>query len=1038
MRNEFHFLPDWQNPEVLSINRMGAHAPWGAYESAQQALSFDRTASHRQISLDGTWKFRLLERPEQAVEPFYENEFDLTGWGDIQVPGNWETQGYGRPIYTNVVYPFERYGQGAHHIAPKAGETTCDSSRNNPPFVPQDNPTGLYARDFVLPEGFEGMELHLMLGGVESGYYLWINGRPVGYSQDSKLMSDFDVTPFMRPGKNRVALQVMRFTDATWLEDQDYWHLSGIFRPVALFAKPKRHIRDFKVTAWADGRFQARVQLSRVDGFGDTQVRLSLYGAQGAPCFSQVQRPGVEPYYRNDHTPDPAEALFEARIDAPALWTPETPNLYGCVMELLDENGDVLDVESCRVGFRTIEIKDHVILLNGVRMLFRGTNRHEFFSETGRAVSRAHMRREIALMKQLNFNAIRTCHYPDDPALYELCDEMGMAVVCETNLETHGVMGMLSHRAEWAEAYLQRATRMVMIHKNHPSILSWSLGNESGCGPNHAAMAGWIRNYDPSRLVQYESGAPGPDTSDIRCPMYPTVEAIVNLLTDAKDLRPIVLVEYGYQISNSGGGLNQFFELMERYERFQGGFVWDWQDKALLARDGSGREFYGYGGDFHEPVVEWDCPPFMCCNGYVQANLMPKPVAWEMAQVQSPVRIVPDTVRDGWNLFPKEGAFKVLNRHHALTTRGMSLRYQILEDGLSIGGGELPLPEIPPMGDGRIAVPLDIQRQAGREYFLNLQPISNGAVLCKEQFQLPTASAPRKDEARPAIRLSQQAGRVCLTGENGFELEIEGGRVLRCAKNGRAMILGGLSPILCRGKTGADCQRGWGFFDQWSAFADGNGRVRMMGQRAQALQDGSALIEAEWRAETAVKDGAVEILNRLWVWGDGHMRLETRFKVDEALGHLPRLGLEFELPGDLEWAGFYGRGPGESYSDRVESAPIGRYSARVDAMHTPFVPPAECGGHEDVRDLVMKDKEGHSIRFTGDTPFHFDARRFTVQALRDAAHDHEISRGETIFLHLDAAHAGIGGDMAWSTVLNAGHIIKPGVYTLGLEIEVEA
>lgn len=262
--------------------------------------------------------------------------------------------------------------------------------------------------------------------------------------------------------------------------------------------------------------------------------------------------------------------------------------------------------------------------------------------------------------------------------------------------------------------------------------------------------------------------------------------------------------------------------------------------------------------------------------------------------------------------------------------------------------------------------------------------------------------------------------------------------MLRCAKNGREMILGGLSPILCRGKTGADCQRGWGFFDQWSAFADGNGRVRMMGQRAQTLQDGSALIEAEWRAETAVKDGAVEILNRLWVWGDGHMRLETRFKVDEALGHLPRLGLEFELPGDLEWAGFYGRGPGESYSDRVESAPIGRYSARVDAMHTPFVPPAECGGHEDVRDLVMKDKEGHSIRFTGDTPFHFDARRFTVQALRDAAHDHEISRGETIFLHLDAAHAGIGGDMAWSTVLNGGHIIKPGVYTLGLEIEVEA
>lgn len=1039
MRNEFHFLPDWQNHHVLSINRAPAHSPWGAYESVQQALSFDRTASARQISLDGTWKFRLVDNPEQVTDPFYQEDFDVSRWDDIQVPGNWEVQGFGKPIYTNVIYPFERYGKGRHHIAPKSNEITDDASLNNPPFVPEDNPTGLYVRDFELPQAFEGMELHLMLDGVESGYYLWLNGRPVGYSQDSKLMSDFDATPFLRPGKNRIALQVMRFTDATWLEDQDYWHLSGIFRPVRLYAKPAQHIQDFRLNGWADGRFTARVQLNRIDGFGDLRVRLSLYDPQGGLLLSQEARPGITPYFRSDEGPEPGEAVFELKIDSPALWTPETPVLYGCVMELLDSSDAVLDVESGRVGFRTVEIRDGVIRLNGVRMLFRGVNRHEFFAETGRTVSREHMRREIALMKQLNFNAIRTCHYPDDPALYELCDEMGMAVVCETNLETHGVSGMLSHRADWAEAYLQRATRMVMIHKNHPCILSWSLGNESGCGPNHAAMAGWIRNYDPSRLVQYESGAPGKDTSDIRCPMYPKVDAIISMLTDARDIRPIVLVEYGYQISNSGGGLNRYFELTEKYERFQGGFVWDWQDKALLCKDADGREFFGYGGDFGEPVVDWENPPFMCCNGFVQANLMPKPAAWEIAHAQSPIRVIQDQVQADWNRFPREGGFIVLNRHHALTTRGMILRHQILEDGLPVESGETALPEIAPMAQAVVNIPISIQKRPGHEYWINLQPMKNGVAFCREQFRLSgVGSALPEPLHRPAAQLRREGERIWVTGPAGFELEIAGGRLVRYAKNGRDMLLGGLDAALARGKTGADCRPGWGYFDMWSCFADGNARPRLLSQSAQALEDGGVLIEIEWRIESASKPGAVGLKIRLQVWGDGHMRLESRFAVDDTLNHLPRLGLRFELPEKLEWADFYGRGPGESYSDRVESAPIGRYSARVDAMHTPFVPPAECGGHEDTRWLVLKDKEGHWVRFTGDTPFHFDARRFTVQALRDAAHDHQIARGDTIFVHLDAAHAGIGGDMAWSTVLNEAHTIKPGVYTLGLEIEVEA
>ncbi len=1041
MKNNFHRKPDWQNPEVLSINRMPAHAPWGAYESVEQARTCDRESSGRYLDLCGTWKFCLVENPDAVPEGFGQDDFDTSGWSDILVPGNWEVQGFGKPIYTNVVYPFERYGEGEHLIKPYADEVAHDFGRYNPPYVPgKDNPTGLYQRSFVLPESFEGLQVHLLLEGVESGYYVWVNGQPVGYSQDSKLASDFDITRALRSGENHIALQVMRFTDATWIEDQDYWHLSGIFRPVRLYAKPSRHIEDFKVEAAADGRLKVRVQTARVDGFGDCQVEVALFDAQGGQLWFASKNPRVIPTYLAHDEPGKAQVLLETVVDNPALWTPETPNLYTLVMVLKDEQGKTLDVESTRVGFRTIEIVDGIIRLNGVRAIFRGVNRHEFATESGRYVTEEHMRKEIELMKSLNFNAVRTSHYPDDPKWYDLCDELGIMVVCETNLESHGVQGYLSNRSEWAEAYLQRAVRMVMIHKNHPSILIWSLGNESGCGPNHAAMAGWIRNYERTRPVQYESGAPGPDTTDIRCPMYPTVDHIIHLLTDAKDIRPVVLCEYAYHILNAGGGFERFGQLLETYERFQGGFVWDWQDKALVAKDEEGKPFFGYGGDFGEPVVDWDCPPFMCCNGLVLPDLTPKPSAYEIAAVQSPVRVALSKERREWNSFPVQGRYTIQNRYMSLDTAGMELAWSVLEDGIPIQQGVQEIPVIAPMCDGGVELPISYVAEPNSEYFLNVTPVRDGRALYTAQFTLRGVGRSPKDKIeRPAARLEMESDMFVIAGgEVILKVNSADGRILSLTKGNVEYLQGGLAPLASRGKSGADCRAGWGYFEQWAWFADGNAQVDCQEITANALADGSVLVESRQFIGSKAGAGTVELENRMKVWGDGTLELDVRFVVDDEIMHLPRLGLGFVLPPSFVQLAYLGSGPYENYSDRCQSTPVGLYEGLLADQHTRFVPPAENGGHEQTRYVVLSDGDGHALRVESrSVPFHFDVRDYSTEQLRAANHDHELVRGKNIYLNVDAAHAGIGGDMAWSTVLNPQHVVQPGAYTANLTITIE-
>lgn len=1007
----FHTKPEWQNIEVQSINRLGAHSPWGNTHT---------------LSLDGTWRFTLLEHPSLVPAGFYLSEFNDTKWREITVPGNWELQGEGSPIYTNWAYPFTDE-PGAHLITPSYNEETGYGSYLNPPHLPDKIPTGLYRRFFTLPEHFVGKKLILRFGGVESGFYVWVNGNPVGYSQDSKLAAEFDVTRYVYAGENSITVQVMRFTDATWLEDQDYWHLSGIFRSVSLMAKPRMHIEDVFVKAEATGEVTMDVSVTRVSGFADTLVRLHIYDPDGKIIYKEKRAPACEvPPLYDRNAPMPGHAVFKIKLDNVKLWSPESPTRYRVHLALLlPDSEDAADRERVWFGFRTVKIENGILTLNGKRLILRGVNRHEHSADTGRAVTREQMKKEILLMKQMNINAVRTCHYPDDPAFYDLCDEYGLLAICETNLETHGVGGMLANSPEWAEAFLQRARRMVLTHKNHPSVIIWSLGNESGAGPNHAAMAAWIRAFDKTRPVQYESGNPDASISDIRCPMYPTREAIENLLSDADDHRPVILCEYAYQILNSGGGLKHFRTLTERYPRFQGGFIWDFQDKALWQEDENGKHFAGYGGDFFESVTEPFEPKFMCLNGIVTHDLSVKPAGLEAAAVYAPVFVENR----------KNGKYLLKNRYVSLSTSGMTLYWTSYQAGEPTGTGEMPLPAIDAMTETEISFgPAGMQ---GEDAYIDVDIVSVGGMVFKQQFTLPSALPLIRRVRHVSASFDDSHGMITVNGKD-FRMMISKstGCIVSMQKGQREYIISALSECAVRGLTGANAQPGWGEYDKWEAFAQENCARRLISISASALSDGRVLIERVTRLDSRLIPGAsVNVLTRMWVAGDGNIALNAHFTLS-GIDSVERLGLTWTLPAEFEQVEWFGRGPGESYPDRVESARLGVYQSTVTEMHFPFTPPAENGGRDAVRRVAFENKDGAKIIMRAQTPFHFDARHYTIIDLRDAMHDHELyMRPETI-IHTDAAHAGIGGDMSWSTNIDPKYAVTSGEYTLALDIQV--
>nr|MBA3709591.1 hypothetical protein [Planctomycetota bacterium] len=639
---------DWENHTLLHRGKEAAHAPLHAY--ADEAGARAGTTPYRQ-SLDGDWRFFLAPTVADAPRDFHRDGADLSAFTTIPVPSTWQMpgvtdlKGFDRPIYLNVRYPIPL----------------------DPPCVPTENPTGCYRRDFTVPELWRGRRILVVFEGVDSAFHVWVNGREVGFSKDSRLPAEFDITDDLRPGSNSIAVRVYRWSDGTYLEDQDMWRLSGIQRSVHLYAKPQVRIADYRVVASASGRLtvRARVRGADADHAPEWRISAQLVDAHGAAVFTQPLEAAVGiPNTMGEF------AEVSAEVASPRLWSAEAPNLYTLVLSLKDASGATVDCESCQVGFRSVELKDGQVLVNGAPIIFTGVNRHEFDHRLGKSITEEQMLLDIRMLKQCNINAVRMSHYPSLPRWYELCDQHGLYVIDETNIETHGMIpwNRLALDPEWAPAFLDRGMRMVERDKNYACIVMWSLGNESGYGPAHDAMFAWMHANDPTRLVHYESCYLGPAT-DVLCPMYATVERITELANKRDEHRPVILCEYEHAMGNSLGNFHEYWQAILAHPRLQGGFIWDWADQGIEVKAPDGRAYWAYGGDFGEKVHDAQ----FSCNGIVWPDRTPHPAYFEAKHLHQKIAVTAVDLA--------KGQVEVRNRNFFVDLSGIAARWLLLEDG---------------------------------------------------------------------------------------------------------------------------------------------------------------------------------------------------------------------------------------------------------------------------------------------------------------------------------------------------------------------
>lgn len=1017
--------PEWEDPAVFERHREPMHAPLGAYPDAESARTLPEGASPYQMSLDGEWAFHLAPRVAEVPNGFEQPSFDANAWGTLAVPSNWQLQPgcFDKPIYTNVCYPFEP----------------------TPPTVPEANPTGCYRRTFRIPRAWRGRRVFLTIGSADSNCTVWVNGRDIGYSEDSRLAAEFEITDALVPGENLLAIRVMRYCDGFYLEDQDYWHLSGLQRSVTLTAKPTVFLRDYVVrtrfdAAYRDATLEIDAEVCDHPEMARHRVAVALFDPRGRAVRGAEGQAAISArttMYGNT-TQRKATARFALPIEAPLPWSAEIPSLYTLVLTLLDPEGRAIDFERVRVGFRQIEIRGRQVLVNGRRLVVRGVDRHEHHPVRGRALTPEDMRADILAMKRLNFNAVRTSHYPNDPRWYDLCDELGLYVVDEANLETHGVHGDLTMESAWMHAYLARAQRMVLRDRNHPCVCFWSLGNESFVGPHHAAMAAWIRATDPTRPVQYESGNPGPAVTDIMVPMYPGLDWVRKVLADATEHRPMILCEYAYAKGNATGNFRKFWDLVDAHPSFQGGFIWDWHDKALARTLDDGRTVWAFGGEFG---CGWDYAghgehPTQVLNGIVGPDLKPHPGAYEVQQVQAPVAFDAD---EG---LLKGGKVRVRNKHQFLDLAGFVVAWSVREDGHVLKKGTLPLPSVAP---GAAAV-LDLgfalpAPKPGAEYWLNVECrlrratpwAPAGHAVTWAQFALPVALLPVPVRTvRGGVvcgRGTDAAVRTVRAGGTEVEFRTDCGLVSGYRHDGVALLLSG--PV--EGFFRAPLDNDWILGNPSSIFRRwvdaGLDRLERSVDSVEVLEGRNAVqfrVASRLSGTDPERPIRCETLTR--VGADGSLEVWQSADIPPNFPVVPRIGVELRLPPGFEQVRWYGRGPWENYVDRKGAAWVGEHAASVADLLPDYICPGECGGREDTRWLAVTDASGAGLRVEGLPLFHFSALHADIGDLMAAGHRHELAQRPETVVQLDGWHMGVGGDTGWTPNVHPEYLLQPGAY----------
>jgi beta-galactosidase len=957
-------VPDWENPEVFEKNREPPHASYLPYDTVENALSRRPERSPYFRSLDGAWKFHWAPKPSERPEEFYREDFDASGWDEVSVPSNWELLGYGIPIYVDAGLPF--------------------SKSPEPPFVSHDdNPVGSYRRTFSVPSSWlSDGDVFLHFGSVRSAMYVWVNGREVGYSEGSKTPAEFRVSEHLRPGENTVAVEVYRYSDGSYLEDIDYWRISGIERDVFLYWTPPVRIRDFFVRADADGRLRFEVDVAG----GETNVELRLLDPDGREI------------HRASHG-----RFFEHVVSPVRPWTAETPDLYTLVLSLARQ------AIAIRIGFRTVAVEDGLLKLNGAPITLRGVNRHEHDPVTGRVVSEATMRRDIELMKAHNVNAVRTAHYPNHPRWYELTDELGLYVVDEANLESNGVSFhpdvTLANRPEWREAHLDRNRRMVLRDRNHPSVLIWSLGNEAGDGRNFEDAYRLVKELDPSRPVQYEMADTRPHT-DIFAPMYARVHVLEAYASEKRD-RPLILCEYAHAMGNSVGNLKDYWDVIDRYEQLQGGFIWDWVDQGIRKTDERGESFLAYGGDFGPPGT----PSALnfCINGLVSADREPHPALLEVKKVYQPV---------GFEALDLErGLVRIENRFDFTDLSRFDFEWKVTADGEVLATEPSPL-ELAPHRSLDLALEIpDIPPEPGVEYFLevSLRERDTEHEIAWEQFLLPVSSPKAAVELRRVQRMTaeEEGGKLRITGDRfevGFDLTR--GELDRLDYEGVPILASGLVPNFWRAPT--DNDYGNDMPERLGLWRDAARTRRIEDVSWRQNSDRDVVVEV-----AASLPGESRLSTRYHVFGSADVIVELRFVPGRAgLPDLPRFGASLALRKDFENVAWFGRGPHESYWDRKSGARVGFYRAKALELYHPYVRPQENGNRSDVRFVALENAGGVGLLAVGlplldVTAWPFANEDFDEGPVKRGRHTTDVAKRDYVTVNLDYRQMGVGGDTSW-------------------------
>ncbi|KAA2378598.1 DUF4981 domain-containing protein [Alistipes onderdonkii] len=1025
---------EWQDADINAVNRLPMRATKFAYESVATAAVGDKNASGRFLMLDGIWRFCWTRHADQRPADFFCTDYNDRTWSTMPVPGLWELNGYGDPQYVNVGYPWR------------------EQFANNPPEVPLvENHVGSYRRWIDIPAEWSGRQIVAHFGSATSNLYLWVNGRFVGYSEDSKLECEFDITRFVQPGKNLFAMQVFRWSDGTYLEDQDFFRLSGLSRESYLYARDKRHIEDVRLTPglsenYTRGTLDVELAFPMAAKGCTAEVRLTA--PDGAPAFNTVQRTKI--------TGPTAHLSFDA--GQIALWSAETPVLYTVTVTLQDSAGDTIEVIPLHTGFREVKVEDGQLLVNGKPVLLKGANRHEMDPDGGYVVSLERMIEDIRILKENNFNAVRTCHYPDDPRWYDLCDRYGIYLVAEANIESHG-MGYdektLAKDPAYAKAHLERNERNVKRNINHPSVIVWSLGNEAGDGANFDACYDWVKAYDPTRPVQYERSEGGRNT-DIVCPMYWTYDQCNTYLEDhvykgwksgdtsfgERLTKPLIQCEYAHAMGNSMGGFGIYWQMIRKYPHYQGGFIWDFVDQSLRKTGRNGAMIYGYGGDWN-PYDASDLN--FCDNGLISPDRVPNPHMYEVRYWQQPL----------WTeLAGDNRTLSVFNENFFRTADNCYLRWTVLCDGEAVRSGIVADLKIAPQQSMTVALPFDVTTlPADGELLLNVEyRLKDSEPLLEpdhriayEQFVLrESAPADLSVQERMADRCNS-LGTLTVRDNDRNYLIVESpamridfrksdGLMTRYEVNGKALLNEGaaLEPDFWRAPTDND----------FGAKLNEENRVwehpglRLL-KLEHGVEKGIAVVTARYDMEKI--DAVLTLEYRLNNAGEITVREQLTAGERTDVPDMMRFGMRMRMPAAYDRIDYYGRGPWENYADRKDAALLGRYRQTVDEQFYPYIRPQETGTKSDVRCWRQSDITGRGIEVVASEPFSASALNYSREALDEGltkkqGHSQEIEPDRAVWLTIDKKQCGLGCIDSWGQHTQPEHRLPYKDYTFEFKI----